>query len=103
MARPAFAAALRAAIAAALLAGWALVAPAGVGAHALLISSDPAAGSSLAAAPAVVTLTFGEAADPRLSSVHVLDTAGREAAAGPAESVAGRPTQLRMQRSSRVP
>jgi len=43
-----------------------------------------------------VTPAFGEAAGTRPPSVHVLDTAGREGAAGPAESVAGQPTPLRV-------
>jgi len=51
-------------------------------AHALLQSSDPAAGSTVGAAPTVVRLTFGERPDPRLSTVRVLDTSGRNHASG---------------------
>ena len=58
-------------------------------AHALLASSDPAAGADLDAAPTSVTLTFTEAVDARLSSINVLDSAGATVAAGPARGIAG--------------
>jgi copper transport protein len=57
--------------------------PASVDAHALLRSSDPAAGATLGSAPGAVTLTFGETPDVRLTSVHVLDSAGTDHASGP--------------------
>ena len=80
----------------ALILGVALVAPGTASAHALLQSADPAAGSTVATPPAAVTLTFGEAPDPRLSSVRVRDTGGQDVAAGPAQAVPGRPDQLRV-------
>jgi copper transport protein len=52
--------------------------------HALLQSSNPAAGATLGTAPSSVTLTFGEAPDPRLSTVKVLDSSGRNLASGSA-------------------
>ncbi len=55
-----------------------------VAAHALLLSSDPAANAVLASAPTAVTLTFTEPPDPRLSSVRVLDVAGAAETTGPA-------------------
>ncbi len=76
--------------------GGALMLPRGVAAHALLQSSDPAAGSSVAAAPAAVVMTFGEAPDPKLSSAQVLDSAGRNVASGPAAAVPGHPEQLQV-------
>jgi copper transport protein len=65
-------------------------------AHALLQSSDPAAGQSLSVAPAAVTITFTEAPDPKLSSIRVLDSSGAAVAAGATEGVPGAPTQLRV-------
>jgi copper transport protein len=71
----------------------ALAAPA-AGAHALLRSSEPAGGASLDKAPEKVTMTFTEAPDPTLSSVHVLDAAGRAVERGKARAVAGKPLLL---------
>jgi copper transport protein len=68
----------------------------GVLAHALLQSSDPAAGATVGSSPAAVTLTFGERADPRLSSIKVLDTSGQNHATGPVQAVEGEPLQLRV-------
>ncbi|HKB27567.1 MAG TPA: copper resistance protein CopC, partial [Candidatus Limnocylindrales bacterium] len=65
-------------------------------AHALLQSSDPAAGATLGSSPTSVTLTFGERPDPGLSSIKVLDTAGANHAAGAAESIDGKPLELRV-------
>jgi copper transport protein len=56
---------------------------AAVAAHALLISSDPAANAVLATAPSSVSATFTEPPDPRLSSLHVLDVAGTDRTTGP--------------------
>jgi copper transport protein len=80
----------------ALVLGAALVLPQGAAAHALLIASDPAAGATLGTAPADVTLTFGEAPDPKLSTVRVLDSTGHNLAAGPVQPVAGKSDQLRV-------
>ena len=80
----------------ALVLGAALALPQGAAAHALLIASDPAAGATLGTAPSVATLTFGEAPDPRLSTVRVLDSSGHNLAAGPVQSVAGKPDELRV-------
>jgi copper transport protein len=80
----------------ALILGAALAAPPSASAHALLQSADPVAGSTVATAPAAVTLTFGETPDPRLSSVKVRDPGGQDEAAGPVEAVSGRPDQLRV-------
>lgn len=86
----------RSAVVLAILLGGALTLPRGAVAHALLQSSDPAAGSTVASAPSIVTLTFGEAPDPSLSSVKVLDSSGRNVAAGPATAVPGQPEQLQV-------
>jgi copper transport protein len=84
------------AIVVAVLAGL-LALPAAASAHALLQSADPAAGSSLASSPTSITLTFGEQPDPRLSSVKVLSSDGRDVTGGaPVEAVSGRPATLRV-------
>jgi len=65
-------------------------------AHALLERSVPAGGAVLQRAPADVTLTFTEVPEPSLSSVHVLDSAGREVDRGGAQSIPGQPLELRV-------
>jgi len=82
---------------AALLAGlWLLGAGRAADAHALLRDSEPAGGASLDRAPRQVVLTFTERPEPRLSTVHVLDTGGRRVEAGGATPVDGNPLQLRV-------
>ena len=71
-----------------------LAAPAG--AHALVRTSDPADGALLQKAPTQVTITFTEAPDPKLSSIHVLDSTGRSVERGQAVPVPGRPLELRV-------
>ena len=86
----------RRALLVALVLGASLAFPWGAMAHALLIASDPAAGATLGTPPTTVSLTFGEAPDPKLTTIKVLDAAGHDQAAGPVEPVAGRPEQLRV-------
>jgi copper transport protein len=74
----------RAAAAALLAVAWLLLTGPSAGAHAVLRGSDPAAGASIAKAPAAVTLRFTEAPDPALSVVRVFDTAGRVVSSGAA-------------------
>ena len=65
--------------------GWALVvglAPA-ASAHAAFVSSDPADGATLPAAPATITMSFTEPPDPDLSSVTVLEASGVVVDTGP--------------------
>jgi copper transport protein len=69
----------------------------GAAAHALPQSSDPAANAVLTAAPAMVTIRFGEAPDPALSSIRVLDSTGAPQTAGPSGPVAGDPLSLQVQ------
>jgi len=81
----------------AILAGlWVLATGPAAAGHGALVSSEPAGGSSLERAPAVVTLRFSERPDPGLSTVRVLDSGGRVVAGGPARPVAGRPLELRV-------
>jgi copper transport protein len=68
--------------------------PATASAHALLRSSDPAAGSTLGSAPTAVTLTFGETPDLRLTSVQVLDAGGTNHASGPPAALADPPDSI---------
>jgi copper transport protein len=87
----------RAALAATLVAGLLALALAGPAlGHALLKSSDPAAGQSLSASPDAVTITFTETPDPQLSTITVLDSTGATVDTGPAQVVPGQPTQLRV-------
>ena len=72
-----------------------LVAAAPAGAHALPQSSDPAAGATLERAPVAVTIVFGEAPDPGLSVLRVLDSGGHDHVTGRAQVVAGDPRRLR--------
>lgn len=58
-------------------------------AHSLPQRSDPSAGATLATAPAAVTITFGETPDPKLSTIRVLDRAGKVVSSGPATVVPG--------------
>jgi len=65
-------------------------------AHALLATSIPADGASLAQSPTEVLLTFTEAPDSSLAVVRVLDAAGTRTEAGTPEAVPGQPRQLRV-------
>src|ERR1700694_4246430 len=65
-------------------------------AHALLTSSDPKAGATLAQSPTEVVITFGEQPDPALSTIKVLDTSGQPRAGGRPQPVAGQAATLRI-------
>src|SRR5579859_2549630 len=65
-------------------------------AHALLISSEPKAGATLANSPAEVVITFGEQPDPALSTIKVLDTSGQTRAGGRPQPVPGQAGTLRI-------
>src|ERR1700737_3555071 len=71
-----------------------LVAATAAGAHALPQSSDPAAGATLKQAPNTVTITFGEAPDPRLSAIRVLDSTGQDHTVGKTQAAPGNPRVL---------
>jgi copper transport protein len=62
--------------------GSVLVLASGASAHAVLSSSDPAAGERLSRAPDRVTLRFTETPEPTLSSIQVLDTSGGDHVVG---------------------
>jgi copper transport protein len=82
---------MRRLLAAAALAavGLLLASPTAAQAHALLAGSDPASGALLDKSPSVVVLAFTEAPDLSLSSVHVLDNAGRSVERGKPTLVPG--------------
>lgn len=69
----------------------AVLAGPGAAAHALVASSDPAAGADLASSPSQVVLTFTEQPDLKQSLIQVLDTSGRKLAGGPPQLVPGQP------------
>ncbi len=73
-----------------------VVAAAPAGAHALRVSSSPAAGAVVATAPTIVTATFGEQPDPKLSTLRVLDSGGHNHAEGPTTVVARQPLTLQV-------
>lgn len=56
-------------------------------AHALLVSSVPAAGSSLTRLPKTVTIAFSEAVVPQLSTIQVVDSSGHVVTRAPAHEV----------------
>jgi copper transport protein len=74
--------------------GWKLATAPPSSAHALVKTSDPAAGAVLATSPAQVLLTFTESPDPKLSSIQVLDSTGRTVSTAKADPVPGNPVQL---------
>jgi copper transport protein len=79
-----------------LFAGLWLLTAGPAAAHGSLRASEPAGGSSLTKPPHAVTLAFSEATEPSLSSVRVLDAAGRVVADGRPERVRGSPLELRL-------
>lgn len=87
-----------AAVTAAVLAGlgWLVGGATAADAHALLSSSVPADGATVAEAPAELLMTFSEALDPSLSVVGILDSSGELVGAGRAESVSGNRARVRV-------
>jgi copper transport protein len=74
-----------------ILSAW-VVMP--VHAHALLLRSNPASNSVLAAAPAQVELYFSEAVEPNLSTISVLDSTGRSVDLGDVRVGPSDPTRM---------
>jgi len=70
-------------------------------AHAGLVSSVPAAGSSLQQSPQKIVMTFAENPDPKLTLVRILDSNGRTVpGVSPVEAVPGSPLELQVKLSS---
>ncbi len=64
---------------------WLLLRPLPIQAHANLVRSEPAAGSTLTEAPTVILLTFTEPLDAAASAVYLADANGDEIVPGPGE------------------
>ncbi len=65
-------------------------------AHALPLTSVPAMDADVTTAPTAVVVTFGEAPDPALSRLDVLDVDGRSVTAGPTTGVVGDAVRLQV-------
>jgi methionine-rich copper-binding protein CopC len=63
-------------------------------AHAFLAHATPAVGSTVAAAPAALTLDYTEAVEPRFCRVQVRDAAGQEVDAGDLHAAPDDPKRL---------
>ncbi len=68
--------------------------PAPAQAHALLVASIPADGESVDVSPAQVLLTFTEVPDLKLTTIHVVDSTGKQLETGPVVPVPGQSTQV---------
>ena len=71
-----------------------LLLPVTADAHALVVRSDPPAGSALTVVPRAVTLTFSEAPEPSLASIVVVDGSGGLVSRGRATPVQRSPFQM---------
>jgi methionine-rich copper-binding protein CopC len=78
-----------------VLIGLFVVGMPGAQAHADLLSSDPAGGSTLATAPTELRLTYSEAPDPTLSAVALLNSGASPVATGTPRSTAGQRSSCR--------
>ena len=65
-------------------------------AHAQLERADPRVGSTVRAAPSVLTLYFSEGVEPAFSSVQVTDAAGRRVDAGKPRVDKSNPRQVQV-------
>jgi copper transport protein len=72
----------------------ALVLPAAVSAHAVLVRTTPTASVVVNSPPPVVLLTYTEAVEPRFAVVSVTDAAGKQETAGPRRRSAADPKTL---------
>ena len=66
----------------------------GAAAHALVASSDPADGATLASSPSQIVIMFTEQPDLKRSLIQVLDTSSHKLAGGAPEPVAGQPSTV---------
>ena len=66
-------------------------------AHASLKNSNPEAGSTVAAAPKEITLTFNEKVEPAFSSITLADGGGKAVDAGKAKVDVASPAILRLE------
>jgi copper transport protein len=71
-----------------------LLLPVTAQAHALVVRSEPAAGSALAQVPDAVTITFSEAPELSQSTILVVDASGTTVSRGRATGVPGSPLEM---------
>jgi methionine-rich copper-binding protein CopC len=71
-------------------------------AHAQLVDASPRVGSSVAASPSEIRLTFSEGVEPRLSGIEVTGEGGRRVRAATA-GMPGQPTVLVARLSAPLP
>jgi len=81
-------------VAAAIALAIVLLLPVTAEAHALVVRSEPAAGSALAQVPRAVTITFSEAPELSQSTIVVVDSSGRTVSRGRASGVSGNPLEM---------
>jgi copper transport protein len=81
----------------AMLAWTLLITGAPALAHAVLVTSDPAAGARLDRAPRAVTLTFDESVETQLGSLRVLDASGTQRSVGAVAHPDGDGRRVRVQ------
>ena len=79
-----------------LIAGAMVIGTPPARAHAFLDHANPAVGSSVPAAPPVVTLWFTQDLEPAFSSVTVTNEAGQRVDLGNAQVTPGAPAELRV-------
>jgi copper resistance protein C len=65
-------------------------------AHAILDHASPGVGSTVAAAPPVVSLSFTQELEPAFSSVTITDASGQRVDLGNAQVPPGAPAELRV-------
>jgi len=88
---------MRRIIAAAMGAGMAMAANgAAARAHAFLNHASPAVGSTVPAAPPVLSLSFTQELEPAFSSLTVTDQSGRRVDVGNPQIAAGHPADLQV-------
>jgi copper transport protein len=81
-------------VATALAAGTAIWLPLTANAHALPQSAIPPEGAEVQTSPNFVEITFGEAPDPKLSSITVVNSSGASVDAGPTVAITAHPLEL---------
>ena len=86
---------LRGALGALVVLALLLVGAPAAQAHADLLSSDPAGGSTLATPPTELRLTYSEAPDPSLSAIELLTSGASPVPTGRHKSSTGRPSSCR--------
>jgi methionine-rich copper-binding protein CopC len=79
-----------------LAASFVLASAVAAHAHAQLESANPRVGSTVSAAPSVLTLNFSEGVEPAFSTVQVTDAGGRRVDGGKMRVDKGNPRQVQV-------